>query len=68
MKTKTTTKPPGRPAGKTHPEAFTMRLPAGTLARWRKAAKREGTTVAELVRQGTQDRITRTRTKRKTGR
>jgi hypothetical protein len=56
----------GRPAGKTHPEAFTMRLPKGTLARWRKAARHEGTTVAEMLRQAMADRIART--KRKTGR
>ena len=40
----------GRPPGKTHPEVFVLRLPKGTLRLWRSAAKRDGTSVSELVR------------------
>jgi hypothetical protein len=54
----------GRPPGKTHPEAFILRLPKGTLATWRKAAKREGLTVAELVRVGVAERIEKTGARR----
>jgi hypothetical protein len=49
----------GRPPGKTHPEKYLVKLPEGTLATWRRAAKREGLTVAELVRRAVADRMER---------
>ena len=58
----------GRPPGRTYIEAFIVKTEKGTLARWRRAARHEGLTVAGLIRQSVADRITRTKTKKGTSR
>jgi hypothetical protein len=57
----------GRPPGKTHPEKFLVKLPEGTLATWRGAAKREGLTVAGMVRVAVAERIEKGRGRRPRG-
>jgi hypothetical protein len=57
----------GRPPGRTHPEAFVVRLPEGTLATWHRAARREGLTVAGMIRAAVAERVERTGARRPRG-
>jgi len=57
----------GRPPGKTHPEKYLVKLSEGTLATWHRAAKREGLTVAGLIRASVAERIERMGARRPRG-